>query len=115
MLMLEQPPQVRNILLELNKSGLTLAEGLEMLNGSTDKMNLANDMFGKRAAPIAVILSNNVDKADELTKSFENSAGAADKMAAMMADTLQGDLKKKAESSVEALKNITWRGSKYGT
>jgi len=94
--------QLRNILIDLNKRGMTLEQGLTQLSGETDKVAAATDMFGKRAAPIAAILSENIDKAADLTETFEGSAGAAKKMADVMKDTLSGDIKA-AKSAVEGL------------
>lgn len=85
---------LRNIYLELSKQGLTWDEALNKIKNSTDKNATALKLFGKRSATAASLLAENREKADRLTKSYENSAGAAKKMADIMEDNLEGDLKK---------------------
>jgi hypothetical protein len=94
--------QLRNIFIELNARGMTMEEGMQELAASNDKVGLATELYGKRAAPIAAILADNIDKSAELTETLYNSAGAADEMAKIMADTLSGDIKA-AKSAFEGL------------
>jgi len=105
--------QLRNIMLELNAKGLDLDTVLAGLNGSTNLLADATELFGKRAAPIAAVMAENVNKAGELTTTFEGATGAAVAMADTMADTLFGDMKK-AESSIEGLKISIGEGGNDG-
>jgi hypothetical protein len=85
---------LRNMFLELSKKGLTFDQGLEKINKSTDKARTALDLFGKRGATAALILAENIEKADELEESYRNATGAAEEMAKIMEDNLIGDTKK---------------------
>ena len=85
--------QLRNIFLELSKRGITLDEALTQIQQSTNKNATALQLFGKRAAPVAQILSENTKEVDNLTKAFENATGAASEMSRQMQDNLRGDLK----------------------
>ena len=93
---------LRNIYLDLNKSGLTLNQALNKIATSTNKSKEAFDLFGKRGATVALVLANNQDRVDELTKSYENSSGAALRMANIMQDNLKGDTDK-ATSALSGL------------
>ena len=95
--------QLRNVMLILNQDGITLEEALTKLSGSTNLLADANEMFGKRAAPVVAVLAENIEKAKELEQTFKDASGSAEDMASAMSDTLYGDMKK-AESSVEGLK-----------
>lgn len=85
---------LRNIFLDIAKSGITLEEALERINNGTVKNVEALNQFGKRGATVATILAETTVKAEGLTKSFEDSAGAAALMASIMEDNLEGDLAK---------------------
>lgn len=85
---------LRNMFLELSKKGLTWEQGLEKINSSTDKNVTALDLFGKRGATAALILADNVDKANDLEKAYDGAAGSAEEMARVMEDNLIGDTKK---------------------
>ena len=85
---------LRNIYLELSKQGITWNEALGKINNATDKNAVALQLFGKRGSTAAAILADNREKADRLTESYENSAGAAEEMARIMEDNLTGDAKR---------------------
>lgn len=85
---------LRNIFLTLSKNGLTWEQGLEKINKSTNKNATALDLFGTRGATAALILADNVEKATELEKAYDNANGAAEEMARIMEDNLLGDTKK---------------------
>lgn len=85
---------LRNIFLELSKQGITWNDAMNRINSATDKNAVALELFGKRGATVASILATNSEKADKLTVSYENSAGAAEHMAKVMEDNLEGDLKR---------------------
>lgn len=83
---------LRNIFLTLAKTGMSMNEAMSRINNSSNKNATALALFGKRGATVATVLSENIDKANELAISYENSAGSAAKMAAIMDNTLQGSM-----------------------
>ena len=93
---------LRNIFLELSKQGLTWEEAMGKIRTATDKNRTALELFGKRGATAAIILAENAKEADLLTTKYENSAGAAKRMADIMRDNLVGDTDK-AKSALEGL------------
>jgi len=85
---------LRNMFLTLSEKGLTWEQGLEKINKSTNKNVTALELFGNRGATAALILADNVDKAEKLEKAYDNANGAAEEMARIMEDNLIGDTKK---------------------
>lgn len=85
---------LRNMFLNLSKEGLTWEQGLAKINNSTNKNVAALDLFGKRGATAALILADNIKKAEGLEKAYDGAAGAAEEMARIMEDNLIGDTKK---------------------
>jgi len=94
--------QLRNILITIKKEGISLQEAFNRINQAQDKVTASTQLFGKRAAPIASILAQNQQKTSQLTNTFNNARGAADKMSNTMQDNLKGDLIA-AGSAFEAL------------
>lgn len=80
----------RKIIAVLAKEGLTLEEALEKINTSTNKVRVAQEMFGQRAFVSALILSDNIEKIGDYTEELKNSEGAARKMADTMLDNVAG-------------------------
>lgn len=85
---------LRNILLDTQKAGLTTSEAFKKIRGSLDPAATALDLFGKRGAAVAITLANNEEKTKAFATSLENAAGSAKQMAAVVGDTLEGDLKR---------------------
>ena len=85
---------LRNILLDTQKAGLTTSEAFEKIRNSLDPAATALDLFGKRGAAVAITLANNEEKTKDFATSLENAAGSAKQMAAVVGDTLEGDLKR---------------------
>lgn len=83
---------LRNIFLKLAKSGIDMDAAFDKINKSTNKSAVAMELFGIQGATAAVVLAENSEQARQFTKDFENSAGAAANMAAIMDDTLTGSL-----------------------
>lgn len=83
---------LRNIFLDLSESGLSYEDALSQINNSTDKLNTANQLFGKRGATTALILAENQQAADSLEASITNVDGALQTMTDQRLDTLQGQL-----------------------
>jgi len=84
---------LRNIFLDLAANGLTLEEALGQINNSTDKLNTANELFGKRGATVAVTLAENTDLAAKFSDQLNNAGGSAEKLAKEQLDTLDGSIK----------------------
>lgn len=85
---------LRNIFLDIAKEGITLEEALGRINSSTVKNVEALTQFGKRGATVASVMADQQEKAAGLTEQFLNAAGAAEEMARIMEDNLDGSLKK---------------------
>lgn len=81
---------MRRILLEIDKTGKPVGERLRELAEKGITLADAEDEVGFHAQTALLILANNVDKIDELTKQYENSAGAAREMARIQRDNIAG-------------------------
>lgn len=93
---------LRRIMSDLaQKTGKDFSTSMEIvkerLAGATsdaEKLAIAKEMVGDRAKGALLILAEQNDVMKELTKSYEDAAGAADEMAETKLDNLQGDLTK---------------------
>lgn len=97
---------LRNIFLDIAKSGLTLDEALAKINNSSNKNATSMELFGKRGATVATVLATNIKEAREFTAVYNDSAGSAKRMADIMDNTLEGAffrLKSAMESASIAL------------
>jgi len=97
---------LRNILLDVAKSGGTVEDALNKIRNSSNKNATAMELFGKRGATVATVLADNADAAADFTAQYKNAEGSAKKMAAIMDNTLQGSffkLKSAAESAAIAI------------
>ncbi len=81
---------LRNIFIELQAKGLTFNEAMDKISNSSDKATTAFDLFGKRAGTSALILAENRGQIEQFTEAFQDSAGAAEEMAAIMMDNVKG-------------------------
>lgn len=69
-----------------------LREGFKGLTNS-QKLNAAASIFGKEAASgMLAIIETSSEEVNRLSKEFDNSSGAAEKMAKIMNDNLKGDI-----------------------
>lgn len=82
----------RNILIQSNKTGLTYAQALERISLSTNKLTTANELFQRRTAVSAVLLSTNREAVEELTKELED-ANVVQRLVTNELDTLDGSIK----------------------
>lgn len=82
---------LRNVLLEAAKSGKPVVEFLEELSEKNLDVAKATDIFGKRGASAAIVLSNNIDKFKQLSLELEDSSRLFSANAKQMAST-QGQL-----------------------
>lgn len=80
--------------IELNKEGIPLKEALDRVKNSSNQLNTAIDLVGVVGAKSLLTLANNAPKIDRLTTSFENSQGAAQRLAETRLDNLAGDTTK---------------------
>tara|TARA_R100000734_G_C3315978_1_gene108232 strand:- start:4 stop:2379 length:2376 start_codon:yes stop_codon:yes gene_type:complete len=80
--------------IELNKKGIPLNEALERVKNSSNSLNKAIDLVGVVGSKSLLTLANNAPKIDTLTTAFENSQGAAQRLAETRLDNLAGDTTK---------------------
>jgi len=78
----------------LNKKGLTLEQGLDQVNNSSNKLNTAIGLVGLVGAGALLNLAGAGDKIGTLTTTLEDSAEAAKKMSEIRLDNLAGDMTK---------------------
>ena len=83
---------LRNVFLELAKSGMTFDEAMEKINTATDKNAVSLGLFGTRGAVIGTILAETGDDVANLTEKLNNAGGSAQTMALKQLDTLSGSL-----------------------
>ena len=89
---------LRNIYLEAAKRGVPYQSLIDKISNSTDKLGLANKIFGKRGAVVAVTLAENQAGLKKLQGDIESAgagminAGVAGRTAATQLDTLDGAL-----------------------
>ena len=84
---------LRNVFLELAKSGMTFDEAMSEINNSANKNATSLALFGKRGAVIGTVLAESGVSADALTEKLENAGGAAKEMADKQLNTLGGAVK----------------------
>lgn len=89
---------LRNIFLELSKQGLTWDEAMKKIQLSTDKNKTALELFGKRGATAASIISGLTDEINDLDVALTNAQGTAQEMADEQLDNLAGDITKAASA-----------------
>jgi hypothetical protein len=85
---------LRNILLDTQKAGISVSEAFNQIKASADPSSKALDLFGKRGAAVAITLANSTNKTANFTRELKNAQGAAEAMARIVGDTLEGDVKR---------------------
>ena len=80
--------------IDLNKKGIPLNEALDKIKNSSNSLNTAMDLAGEVGGKALSVLASKRPQIEALTKSFENSAGAAKRMAETRLDNLAGDTTK---------------------
>lgn len=85
---------LRKIFTDVAKDGRPLQVRLDELGKKGITLSDAMDEVGRTAQTSLIILSKNTEKTKELTKAFENSAGAGAEAARIMGDNLAGDVDK---------------------
>ena len=91
---------LRRIISELGAGSEPVTEKIKQLAAGGLDLTSAMDEVGREAQSALLVLGNNIDKVDGLTKGLEDSAGAAKEMAGIMDDTSQGAMKR-MQSAVE--------------
>lgn len=84
---------LRNIFLDSAKKGHTYEQILKNIEKNQKKLTAANDVFGKRGAVSATILSGKLQEVDDLTNKLKSSfSGVADGAAKKRLNTFGGSL-----------------------
>jgi hypothetical protein len=78
----------------LNKKGLTLEQGFEKINSSSNKMNTAIELVGIVGAKSLLNLASSGEKINQLTEDFTKLETTARDMAEIRLDNLAGDMTK---------------------
>lgn len=81
---------LRNIFLDIAKSGDTLEGAMSKIVNSSNQNATAMDLFGKRGATVATVLAENFNQANNFAQAYNEAGGSAKEMAAIMDNTLQG-------------------------
>ena len=89
---------LRDVFSDLAKSGETWDSALDRIKNSTNRVKTANEIFGKTSLTVTALLSENIDRVDDLTNSLNNAEGAASAMAEIVGNNLQGDLDRLSSS-----------------
>lgn len=79
---------LRKIITELAKTGMTYDQAMEKIRISTNKVKTAQELFGQRAYVSAIILSEQQRKVEDLTKEYYNATGSLKEMAGVMRDNV---------------------------
>lgn len=73
--------------------GLSLDDALNQIRSSTDKVKTATELFGAESFTIGLILADNEEKVNSLTKEFENSKGSLEELTNKQLASLDAQLK----------------------
>lgn len=79
--------------LELAKTGMTWDDAMAQINSSTNKLDAANQLFGKNFAVNALTLAENADQVKELTAAYEEAGGTVEGVAKEQLNTVEGSIK----------------------
>ena len=81
--------------IELSKKGLSLEDAMDKVNGSSNKLNTAIELVGINGGRALLSLaSTGKEKLNDLEQQFIGAEGAAERMAAVRLDNLEGDMTK---------------------
>ena len=93
---------LKNIFLMTRKEGMSFKDAMDKINQSIDPPTTALNMFGKENATVALALAQSGDAIYQMTAKLEDAGGAAEAMAGIMDDTLEGSMFK-LKSATEAM------------
>mgnify|MGYP003666627420 FL=1 len=79
---------------DLNKKGIPLNDALDKIKNSSNGLTTAMDLAGEIGGKALLVLANKRPQIESLTRTLENSAGAAKGMAETRLDNLAGDTTK---------------------
>ena len=79
---------------DLNKKGIPLNDALDKIKNSSNGLTTAMDLAGEIGGKALLVLANKRPQIESLTRTLENSAGAAKEMAEVRLDNLAGDTTK---------------------
>jgi len=96
---------LRKVFSKLNEEGVPFTSVLEDMASGQMTLNDATALVGETASNQLLILSNNLDKVNELTNSYETNTTALGEMAAKMESTTQGKIKK-MQSAINELQIV---------
>ena len=96
---------LRKVFSKLNEEGVPFTSVLEDMASGQMTLNDATALVGETASNQLLILSNNLDKVNELTNSYETNTTALGEMAAKMESTTQGKIKK-MQSAINELQLV---------
>ena len=81
--------------IELSKTGMTLDEAMDKVNGSTNRLKTAIKLVGINGGRALLSLASTGKEAlDDLEQQFMNAEGSAARMAEVRLDNLEGDMTK---------------------
>ncbi len=86
--------QLNRVFVELNKKGISLDKAMDMVSNSANKLGTATELVGDRGAKALQIFASQSSELHNLTQAFKDSEGEAKKMADIVGDTLEGDVKR---------------------
>jgi hypothetical protein len=93
---------LRRIFTEMADTGKPAAEAIKQLAAEGIELADAKDEVGRNAMSALLVLTKSTGAIEQLTEQYENSNGAAKKMAAIMDDTTEGAFKRMS-SALEAV------------
>ena len=93
---------LRRIFTEMADTGKPAAEAIKQLADEGIELADAKDEVGRNAMSALLVLTKSTGAIEQLTEQYENSSGAAQKMAAIMDDTTEGAFKRMG-SALEAV------------
>ena len=96
---------LRKVFSKLNQEGVPFTSVLEDMASGQMTLNDATALVGETASNQLLILSNNLDKVNELTNSYETNTTALGEMADKMESTTQGKIKK-MQSAINELQLV---------
>lgn len=106
--------QLRKIMADLaTKTGKSFQESLEIsakrleaANTSAEKLAIAKELVGERAKGSLIALAENRQQLIKLTKAYNDAEGAAEAMANVVGDTLEGDVKRLSSAWDDLILNV---------
>lgn len=84
---------LRNIFLELAKSGMSFNQAMDEINNSSDKNAAALQLFGKRGAAVGSVLANSTKEVTKFEKALLSAGNVAEEMANKQLNTIAGKTK----------------------